>query len=236
MKRKLKPKNSPPSSATDIMASTVKLIKSEGAATLASNKTARPRGTKSAAKAAVAHHQLEAADPAVVELAAVEPATVVLKSTAVPRTVAEMAAAINSATTTEVMLKPVAVGMMAAVPPMPPELAALTDEINTKFCDLKRLAKAATRTAVELGERLGDLFDHASDGAWDTLVKRTAVNVGDAGSLVAFAEGRQALVEQLSPVRDVPLRDALNHLVNMANALALTAKSARQTNPAPGAE
>ncbi len=130
-----------------------------------------------------------------------------------------------------VIAKPVSVAMSEAnralLTPVSPELAALTGEINTLACDLRRLAKGATRTAVQLGERLSDLFDHASDGAWDTLVRRTGVNVRDAASLVTFAEGLHGLIERLSPVQDVPLREVLNHLVALARALSLTSGNPR---------
>jgi hypothetical protein len=124
----------------------------------------------------------------------------------------------------------IAAGVTAAVPPVPPELAALMDEINSLFCGLKRMAKAATRTGVELGERLGDLFDHAPNGEWNVLVGRTALHVADAAALIVFSEDRYALVERLSPVHDVPLREALTHLTTLASALALTSSSQQQTN------
>jgi hypothetical protein len=66
---------------------------------------------------------------------------------------------------------------------------------------------------------------HTANGEWNVLVGRTGVNVRDAASLVAFAEGRHALVERLSPVCDVPLREILTHLTALADALALTASS-----------
>jgi hypothetical protein len=110
----------------------------------------------------------------------------------------------------------------AAMPSSASSLADLLDTINSLSCDVRRLAKAATRATVELGERLSELFDHASDGEWNTLVKRTAVNLADAASLVAFAEGRHGLIERLSPAQDVLLREVLNHLVALASALSLT--------------
>ncbi len=206
MSRKSNKANSNMPSATDRAASAVKPGKSTGSAAVAEEAYVRPRGTKRpATTAAVEQHERESvAEPvaALAPIAAAEPAC------------AKTGAAVGTE-------------HCAVVPPVSPELAALRDMINTLSCDLRRLAKAATRTAVQLGERLNDLFDHAPDGEWDTLVGRTGVNVRDAASLVAFAEGRHALVERLSPVCDLSLREVLDHLAALASSLSLTSGNPR---------
>ena len=207
-----------PAAAKDAMAAAKPVKPTKCKSTVTKAVTAK---SGAATRTAVEHHQPAAADPA--DVAPID-------------AVAKSAATIDSVTASGAEINTVAIVAKLAVPPTPPGLAALTDEINSKFCELKRLAKATTCITVELGTHLTELFDHAPDGQWSTLVGTTAVNLRDAAALVAFAEGRHALVEQLSPVRDVPLRDALNHLVNMAHALALTAKQPQQTKPAPGAE
>lgn len=112
---------------------------------------------------------------------------------------------------------------VAPKPSMSPELTALLTLINVAYCDLLRLSKATVRTAVELGQRLGDLLEHAPPEEWLNLVRKTAVNAADAGSLVLFAEGRHPLIERLSPVNDVRLREALTELVALGSALTATA-------------
>jgi hypothetical protein len=207
--------NSNMPSAADLAASAVKPGKCSGSTAIAEETPIRSRGTKRPATAAVVEqHEPEAVAEPVATLAPVAAAEPACAKTVVG----------------------VATEHCAAVPPVSPELAALQDEINTLACDLRRLAKAATRTAVQLGERLNDLFDHASEGAWDALVRRTGVNICDAASLVAFAEGRHSLVERLSPVCDVPLREVLTHVTALANTLTLTASIQQPTNTDLGAE
>ena len=217
MRKKLKqPKSNMPSAVDPTPGDAIQITPADSASVVKA-KTTRPRVQKHLATAAVAD---PAADAETIDMPQVIPQATAMQT----------AMALDLIDMPEAEMNTVAVGVMAAVPPMPPELAALIDEINSRFCDLKRLAKAATCIGVELGERLGDLFDHAPNGEWNVLVGRTAVHVADAAALVVFAEDRHALVERLSPVHDVPLREVLMNLTTLANALALTSSSQQQTN------
>ena len=105
MNRKSTPASSSKSSGIDAVPNNPKQIATRGSAAV------KPAIAKSGAakRTAVEHHQPAAADPA-----EVEPIDAVAK----------MATTINSATATEVMLKPVTVGVMVAVPPALLELVA----------------------------------------------------------------------------------------------------------------
>ena len=101
-----------------------------GTVAMAKATTVKPDRTKRTADVVIEHHQPAVADPTAVELA-VEPAAVVLKSTAVPQAVLQSAMT-KTATTIEPVEIPeagmnaVAVGVTAAVTPMPPELVAFS--------------------------------------------------------------------------------------------------------------
>ena len=200
MNHKLKPKNSPPPSAADLTAADAQLVKSNSSAAVAKATTGVQ---KRSAKAAVA-------DSAVV----VEPISV-------PQVVAQAGskAAMPLETIDVPKAENVAVGVMAAVPPMPPGLATLTDEINSATCDFGGLGKATIQAALILGQLLLDLVQYVPQAQWSEWVRaHTPLTIANAEASVTFAADHEHLAARVTPIVAMTTTQILEALVGLGDA------------------
>ena len=101
---------------------------------------------------------------------------------------------------------------------MPPELAALLEQVSGLSVERARLGKAFLPSALELGQRLLGVTDYVPNECWESWVTaQTPLDVGEALAMVLFATGRDGLAARMTPAVGVGLTEIVRAFKDLTN-------------------